>query len=309
MNKPVVEPDLPTDAAADHGAAEALPLPATQAIKRHGLSDHLVNLPQSKVIAVIPSKGGAGATFLATNLAFALAQQQQRVAVIDLNLYFGDAPLFLGDRIAGSSVAELSRQTYYLDANLLDTSMVKINDYLHVLPAPDSPDEAHDVSCSGLEKIIQLARQQYDFVILDLGGALDPITVKALDLSDTIYLTLQQSLPFIRAAKRMASVFRGLGYSKDKLNAVVNRFEKRAEIGLPDIEKSTQVRVSEIIPNSHLACSASVQHGVPLLELLPNDIVAKALRDWAQHLAPAPPPRPQNWLRNLLSTTPPNRFA
>jgi pilus assembly protein CpaE len=294
--------------------ASPLPLPAepvaAEQTAKEACSHHSPPCTgTAKVIAVIPCKGGAGATFLATNLAFALAQQQQRVAVIDLNLYFGDASLFLGDRVANSSVAELARQTYYLDAQLLDASMLKINDYLHVLPAPESPEEVHDVSCSGLERIIQLARKQYDFVLLDLSGALDPVTVKALDLSDVVYLTLQQSLPFIRAAKRMASVFRGLGYPKDKLNLVLNRFDKRAEMGLAEIEKTTLLRVTHTLPNSHEACTASVNHGVPLLQLLPQDSVARALREWAQTLAPQEPLRTNHWLRNLLFTSPPNPSA
>ena len=293
------------------GVREVLPAPmsaatvqaAVQSAKGHRAFGVRQRTTTGKVIAVIPSKGGAGATFLATNLAFALSKQHKRVAVIDLNLYFGDASLFLGDRIAVSSVADLSRQTYYLDAALLDDSMVKVSEYLHVLPAPESPEEVHDVSSAGLEKIITLARHQYDFVILDLSGALDPVAVKALDLSDTIYLTLQLNLPFIRAAKRMASVFKGLGYPKEKLNVVINRFEKRGEISLSDVEKSTLLRVTRTIPNSHDACTASVNQGVPMLELMPNDSVSRALRDWAQELAPLPPQRSSNWLRDLLART------
>jgi pilus assembly protein CpaE len=293
------------------GVREVLPAPisaatvqaAVQSAKGHAAFGARQRTSTGRVIAVIPAKGGAGATFLATNLAFALSKQKKRVAVIDLNLYFGDASLFLGDRIAVSSVADLSRQTYYLDAALLDASMVKVNDNLHVLPAPESPEEVHDVSSSGLEKIVNLARNQYDFVILDLSGALDPVAVKALDLSDSIYLTLQLNLPFLRAAKRMASVFRGLGYPKEKLNLVINRFEKRGEISLSDVEKSTLLRVTRTIPNSHDACTASVNQGVPMLELLPQDSVSRALRDWAQELAPLPPQRSSNWLRDLLART------
>ena len=291
------------------GVREVLPAPlsattvqaAVQSARTHPAFGARQRTAMGRVVAVIPAKGGAGATFLATNLAFALSRQQKRVAVIDLNLYFGDASLFLGDRIAVSSVADLSRQTYYLDATLLDASMVKVSDNLHVLPAPESPEDVQDVSSSGIEKIVNLARSQYDFVILDLSGALDPVAVKALDLSDTIYLTLQLNLPFLRAAKRMASVFRGLGYPKEKLNVVINRFEKRGEISLSDVEKSTLLRVTRTIPNSHDACTASVNQGVPMLELLPQDSVSRALRDWAQELAPLPPQRSSNWLRDLLA--------
>jgi pilus assembly protein CpaE len=99
------------------GVREVLPAPlsattvqaAVQSARTHPAFGARQRTAMGRVVAVIPAKGGAGATFLATNLAFALSKQQKRVAVIDLNLYFGDASLFLGDRIAVSSVADLSR--------------------------------------------------------------------------------------------------------------------------------------------------------------------------------------------------------
>ena len=308
----VVSPDRSVEfltRAMRSGVREVLPEPISETLvkqvvkiaqDRHANQSRKANVA-GRVLAFIPSKGGAGATLLATNLAFALSRHARRVALIDLNLYFGDAALYLGDDNAVSSVVELAREAQRLDLTLLESSMLKISDNLRVLAAPASPDGVNAVSISGLEKIIELARSSYDFVLLDLSGALDPVAIKALDLADTIYLTLQLDMAFVRAAKRMASIFSELGYSSEKLNVIVNRYEKRGDIALADVENATQLKVARTIPNSHDACRASINQGVPLLELAPQDCVALGLEDWAQDLAPLPVQRHSGWLQNLLA--------
>lgn len=255
-----------------------------------------------QVIALVGSKGGAGATFLATNLAYALSRQGKRVAVIDLNMYFGDAGIFLGDRAASSNVAELARQSLRLDAALLESSMSKISERLHILVAPESPEHISEVFPAAIERIIELARGRYDFVVLDVNQNLDALAIKALDQAQTVYLTLQLSLPFVRAAKRMVDIFRELGYSNDKIRVVVNRYEKGGSVGLSDVEKATLIKVDHTIANSHEAVTASINQGVPLLELAPRDPVSHELQRWAQSLTPATEadkPKAAGWWRGL----------
>lgn len=290
------------------GVREVLPAPMSpmtvqQAVEHAQGHRSISNRHQlvGQVIALMPAKGGAGATFLATNLAYALSRQGKRVAVIDLNLHFGDAAMFLGDSNPVSSVVDLARQMERLDLALLDSSVIKVSEHLHVLAAPESPEDVNEVSAVGVEKIIELARSHYDFVVLDVSGVLDPLTIKALDLADTICLALQLDLPFVRAAKRMAAMFRVLGYPREKLSVIVNRHEKGGAIDLPDVEKATTLKIGRTIPNSHAAVSASVNQGVPLLEMAPRDPVARALHDWAQELAPIREERRhKGWLQGLM---------
>ena len=118
-------------------------------------------------------------------------------------------------------------------------------------------------------------------------------------MADTIYLTLQLNVPFIRAAKLMVAVFRTLGYTNNKLKVIVNRYEKAGVIGLEEVEKSISLKVQYTIPNSHDAVDASVNQGVPLLKLLPRDSVSCALQKWAQELVPSTVHRPKSWLQGL----------
>jgi len=294
------------------GVREVLPAPLTVATVQQTLT-HARGYPDingrrpnaaGHVYAMIQAKGGSGTTFIATNLAHALSKQGQRVVVLDLNLYFGDAAMFIGNSNAVSSVVDLARQTHRMDAALLGSSMIKFSDKLHVLSAPESPEHIHEVTPVAIEKIIDLARSQYDYVILDVPSMLSPVTIKALDLADSIYLTLQLNLPFIRAAKLMVTVFRTLGYPTTKLNLIVNRYEKSGDVGLSDVENATGLKVHRTIPNSHKAVNSSINQGVPMIDLMPSDPVATALSSWAALLAPtaavAPPTR--SWFQGLLRT-------
>lgn len=290
------------------GVREVLPAPmSTQTVQqalKHAQGHQSLRGRQrevtGQVLALMPAKGGAGSTFLAANLAYALARQGKLVAVLDLNLYLGDALLFLGNSNVVSSVVDLARQTHRMDATLLDASMIKLSEHLHVLAASESPENVKEVQAGDIQKIIELARSRYDYVVLDVSSMLDPVTIKALDMADAIYLTLQLNLPFVRAAKLMVAVFRALGYSNSKLNVVVNRYEKSGDISLADVEKATALKVMRTIPNSHRVVNASVNQGVPMLELAPRDPVTRALDDWAQELAPVQAPRSKGWWQGLL---------
>ncbi len=283
----------------------ALPLNAAQVLQAlQRMQVHQTNSSRERsragrVLAMIPSKGGAGATFLATNLAYALSKHGKRVAVLDLNLYFGDAAIYLSDGVAVSNVVELASKTRQMDATLLASSMLKVSESLFVLAAPESPEHVRDVSVADIEKIIELARANYDFVVLDIGNALDPLTIKALDIADRIDLVMQLNLPFVRAARRMVNVFRDLGYADNKLHLVVNRNEKGGDISLADVEKTCALKIAQTIPNSHAPVSASINQGKPLVELAPRDPVAVALNAWAETLDPMPQPKAGGWFSGL----------
>jgi pilus assembly protein CpaE len=92
-----------------------------------------------KVLAFLPAKGGSGSTFLATNLAYALAVRGQRVALLDLNLQFGDASLFLTETRSTRTIVELARDVSRIDGAFLESSMLQVSPTLWMLPAPDTP--------------------------------------------------------------------------------------------------------------------------------------------------------------------------
>lgn len=243
-------------------------------------------VPGGLVIGLMGVKGGSGSTFLATNLAYALGRQNKRVAVIDLRLSFGDAAIYLGNASARTNVVEMCQQYLRLDEAMLEAGMAKVSDKVHILVAAATPESRSDITPAAIEKIIDVARKNYDFVVLDLCNALDTVALKAVSMVNILYLVLTLDIPNVRAAKAIGQYLRASGVAPDRMQIVANRYLSGEHFGLPDVEKSTLIRVDRTIPNSHEAVADSINQGVPLVELTPRDPVARALKDWAEHLAP-----------------------
>ena len=288
------------------GVREVLPAPVgpdtlypAVARVREKLSAH--EHANGKVLAFVSCKGGSGATFLATNTAYALATEcGQRVALIDLNLQFGDASLFLADHKPLATLSDVALQMHRMDASLLASSMMPVTSTFSVLAAPDDPVHAGDVKPDHIDTLLNLARRHYDFVVLDVGRTLDPVGVRALDLADTIFPVLQTTLPYVRDGKRLLEVFRSLGYPPAKVQVIVNRHEKKAQIKLADLEKACATPVWRQVPNHYETAAASVNQGIPVLKLAPKSPISKALAALARGIAGDAAPAPAGWLARLL---------
>jgi pilus assembly protein CpaE len=288
------------------GVREVLPLPMDQhllleAVRRIDEKRISATRAQGKVLAFVSCKGGSGATFLAANLAYALAAAEgKKVALFDLNLQFGDASLFVSDQRPASSLAQVAQQIHRLDPSFLASSMVQVTPNFGVLAAPEDPTHANEVLPEHIDALLRLARQQYDFVVLDIGRNLDAVSVRALDQADMIFPILQATLPYIRDGKRMLSVFRSLGYREEKIHLIVNRHANSGDIRLSDCEKAYGKSMYRTIPNHYEAAAASVNQGVPVLQLARSSPVSKALQEMARQLAGEPEAEQRGWLSRIL---------
>jgi pilus assembly protein CpaE len=288
------------------GVKDVLPLNAdallAAVVRIEGKSKQVVTPHKmGKVIVVMASKGGSGATFLACNLGYILASEYQvKVALLDLNLQFGDATLFLSDQVPPNTLDDVANNISRLDASFLASSMVHVLPNYSILAAPEDAEHAEDVEPEHIEALITLSKSQYDYIIIDAGRMLNATNLKALDQADMIFLVLQQTLPFIRDSRRLIQTLQSLGYIKEKINLIVNRYEKRADINLEDVEATLGMPVFKTIPNSYESVSASVNQGVPIQKIAKHDSVTKSLEEWSGMLIYGPEHKKNNWLTDFM---------
>jgi pilus assembly protein CpaE len=238
---------------------------------------------------------------LACNLAYILAETSKaKVALLDLNLQFGDAVLFVNDHVPSNTLADVAKNIKRLDASLLSSSMVSILPNFSVLAAPEDAESAQDVRPEHIDALLKLTISQYDFVLIDIGRTLNATSVKALDHTDIIFIVLQETLPFIRDSKRLLHALQSLGYAKEKVKLVLNRYEKGGDIRLVDVETALDMKVFKTIPNSYQAVSASVNQGVPIIQIAKSDPVTKALQEVAENLVEGAKAKKSSWLDSLL---------
>jgi pilus assembly protein CpaE len=256
---------------------------------------------QAKVIAFTSCKGGSGATFLASNLAYMLSSVgDANVALIDLNLQFGDAHMFLTDGDAPHTLSDVVRGIHRLDAALLKASMLKLGPRLSVLAAPNDPSHGLEARPEHVESLLGLACRHFDYVVLDVGRTVDAASVRALDHADLIYAVLQANLPCVRGARRMLDVFRNLEYPQQKVELVVNRYEKSGDLRIKEMEDVLGHRIRRAIPNDYAAVAASVNQGVPIAQSAENSLVSGALMQWCQQLHGKSALEHSNWVARVF---------
>ncbi len=256
---------------------------------------------RAKVIAFTACKGGSGATFLASNLASVLSSAgDANVALIDFNLQFGDAHMFLTDREAPHTLSDVVRGIHRLDAALLKASMLNVNPKLAVLAAPIDPSHGLEARPEHVESLLSLARRHFDYIVLDVGRTVDAASVRALDHADLIHAVLQANLPCVRGAKRMLEVFRSLEYPEQKVELVVNRYEKSGDLRIKDMEDVLGHRIHRTIPNDYAAVAASVNQGVPIGQSAPESPVSRALMQWSAQLLGRPARDSDNWVARVF---------
>lgn len=274
------------------GVREVLPSPVSAdalhaAVQR--VAAKLAGVPAARrsgeVLAVLPCKGGSGATFLAANLAWALSQDAS-VLLVDLNLQFGDALSFLHDGRPPATVADVAAGIDRLDASLLAASTVKVLPRLSVLAAPDDPGQALEIQPEHVDAILSTASAHYDFVLLDLGRSMDTLAIRALDRSARVFAVLQPLLPAVRHASQLQQVFSSLGYAADKTQWVVNRHDRNAEIGLDRIRRSLRTQSLLTLADGGKEVSASIDHGEPLVATNRSHPLARQIAELAATLHP-----------------------
>ncbi len=270
------------------GVREVLQLPLVhrafhESMDRISAAAGVSGLRDGKILAFIACKGGSGATFISTNFGYALATlAAKKVLLIDLHGQFGDAALYVSDQKPSMTLSDVCAQIARVDGPFLDSCVVHVTPGFGVLAAADDAAHAKEAKPEHIDTILRVARQHYDYVLLDVGRQIDAVSLRALDVTDTIYPVLQLALPDIRDARRLLDIFRSLGYVLDHIRLIVNRYEKGGKLRLQDLHAALGCEVVHTFPNDYVAVTDSVNQGVPVLQLSRSSAAARSLADMVE---------------------------
>lgn len=225
-----------------------------------------VNKTIGKAIVFIGAKGGSGVTTVASNFAVALAQEcaegNQSVLLIDLTLPLGDVALELGIT-PQYSTADALEEAHRLDSNFLSRLVSKHKSGLSVLAAPDKYIEI-DPSSKAVEQLLSVARQNFDYVVVDAGSHLGATGHALVDDGASVFLVTQVGIPDLRNANRIVSEL--LSKSGTKVQVVLNRYTPRAlVIDEENITKALTMPARWKIPNDEASARSAQNTAVPLV--------------------------------------------
>jgi pilus assembly protein CpaE len=267
------------------GAREFLTLPLGPGVMAEALARAAARRPAVRIapkktgrlLAFLGAKGGAGTTTLACNFAVALAQEpNQSTLLIDLDLPLGDAALNLGIVSEFSTINAL-QESSRLDGSFLGKLLVKHSSGVSVLAAPGRFMQ-YEASNEGIDKLLAVARQEFENVVVDMGSRLDLTGTGLFRESNTIYLVTQAGIPELRNSNRLISQF--FSGASPKLEIVLNRFEPRA-LGVSEehITKALTRPAQWKIPNDYASVRKMQIAATPLA--LSDSPISRLLRQMA----------------------------
>jgi pilus assembly protein CpaE len=238
---------------------------------------------QSQVVTVFGTKGGIGKTTISVNLATALARMGKRVAILDLDLQFGDVGVFF-DIDTKDSIAELVSENNF-EIDKIKSYMQLHRSGVSVLCAPKSPEYAEAVTAEHVERIVASIRPHFDFVVIDTPPSFNDITITALEHSDLILFILTLDVSTLRNAKISMGILDSL-QNREKTKIIVNR-EVENIISLKDAEKIIKSQVFGRIPSDWKTATMSLNKGVPFVIDMPGTKISAALYNLAKQTGSA----------------------
>ncbi|MBO6608739.1 AAA family ATPase [Altererythrobacter sp.] len=193
-------------------------------------------------ITVIKSIGGVGSTTVATHLAAQMAHdlgEGHRACIIDLDLQAGDVSQYLGAS-SRQSLMDLIEAGDRLDSELLRSVATEGHDLIDVIAPPADIVPIESIDFKQLMRVINLARREYDVVLIDLPASFTNWSLSTVYAADVSILVGMLTIPSLRHAKRQLDFLVSMGISKDSIHVVLNQVEKKLfkSIDASDAEKA-----------------------------------------------------------------------
>jgi pilus assembly protein CpaE len=268
------------------GARDLLPHPFAEADLLQAIQRTLEERPRSvksaapgKVSVFMNAKGGCGATMLACNVAHVLAvKSRQRTALLDLDLQFGAAPLYL-DLYPKRGIAQALDNLAGLDEVALEGYFAKHRSGLSVLShGEDEPLAPGALSSTAVNQLLEIALRNHEHVVVDLPRCVDSVAAAVMQRAHQVVLVLQQSVTAIRDATRLVQWMRSdVGVGKDQLCIVINRYEKAATVAVEDIQRTLACNAPTLVPNDFRTVSECINSGTALLDYAGSASITRAV--------------------------------
>ncbi len=268
--------------------AQAITLvdPGTQAPSFKGKSDR-----DGVILPVHGLAGGVGATTFAVNLAWELANVQKdnapRVCLLDFNFQFGSVSTYL-DLPRRETVYEMLSDTASLDADTFLQALLTFNDKLTVLTAPADMLPLDFVTSDDINRILDLARANFDFVVVDMPPTIVQWTEAVLNHAHLYFTLLELDMRSAQNALRMIRALKAEELPFEKLRYVLNRAPKFTDLSgkgrAKRLAESLDISFELQLPDGAQQVTQSNDHGMPLSETAAKNVLRKEIAKLAKQL-------------------------
>jgi pilus assembly protein CpaE len=238
-----------------------------------------------RVTAVFSAKGGLGATTLAVNLAVCLteAAKTKSTLLVELDTRQSDVVTFL-DLHPRYSILDVFESLDRMDESLLQGLMVKHASGLSVLPGPSRIERAY-LGAEQVQAGIELLREHFDHVVLDLRHDVEPGTIAALEGADTVLFLTSLNVSALRSGAATLAAFRHLGLDLRKVKVVVMRDGTGEDVTVKHAREMLGLPVYWKTPSEYAPVVASINSGRPVVTESPRSKFARNVRQLSDLLS------------------------
>lgn len=238
-----------------------------------------------EVLSFFAPKGKSGRTTLIVNLALALARASgEKVGIIDAETNFSDMEAFLNIN-PQSTIIEAMRDLQYLTPGTLSRYFEEVSNNVFVMCGPKNPQQNAYLDANSLTKLINLAKKNFAYLLVDIGPGFNPISIAACEVADRVYLTIMSGGAFeMNHLERALEIFHSLDNWKQRVGCVITRMK-------PDVHKRAELEDKlgcsvVLLPNEYMLCSQAANNGRMALDIGPQsaltqqiDMMARAIVD------------------------------
>ena len=243
------------------------------------------------VLPVHGLAGGCGASTFAANLAWELATLSKtdapRVCLIDLDFQYGSAATYL-DLPRKEAVFDLLTDTGHADSDTMLAAMLTFNDKLHVLTAPSDMLPLDIVSPEDIGRIIDMARANFDFVVIDMPRTIVAWTETVLSRAHVYFALMELDLRSAQNVLRLVRALKAEGLPHEKLRYVLNRAPKFTDLSAKSrvkrMAESLDITIEVQLPDGGAQVTQANDHGLPLSENAGKNPLRKEIQKLAKSL-------------------------
>ena len=283
------------------GAHDVVPLPLEITDLEASLApirDELASQDQSsrvgaaKVVSIIKSMGGVGATALLTQLGIRFAQSEAKMGreacLIDLDVQFGDAAFQLGLK-PSLSLVDLTEAGARLDGELLRATTAGHPSGLKLIAAPPSMIPLESLSSEQVIEIVELAKREFGTVFLDLPSNWTNWSLSLLAQSDVVLLVCELRVASLHRARRQLELIRSQELEDLDVRIVINRFEKGLlrTIRPSDVRNALGKDIAYTVANDHPLMRSAIDQGLPIADIKRKSAIGKDIAELDEGIAAA----------------------
>ena len=229
-----------------------------------------------KALGFFGGKGGTGKTTIAIGVAAQLAKAGKRVMLLDLDLQFGDISMAL-DLETKNSIVDLVQDRGGITIENINGFAVEHSTGMSVLCAPKSPEFADFVSPAHIEKIIDIMRPYYEYIIIDLPASFGETTITACENCEEVYLVYNNEILSLRNARVCYNILEQL-HQREKVRFILNKIEKGL-VKIEDFEEMFQTKMFAAVPADYQAALSSVNKGMAVTVAQPKSEISKGIAE------------------------------